>query len=218
MKKSFLLCFITLPLLFVSCASVNKYMTLDTTEYQDVTKHILGKWNMTSFVKDDKEIIGNTFDGGTLDFDFTSKKATFTLHVSKEILAEKLVDWEQAYPGITVDSYDITITSVWHVDKNGETIFFDNSENNIIITGSGENFEGFYGFERSKFEASKSARSSNSDLGAAGLFLGAAVTAATGTNDFFIEPAFGFGYWIIDLSPSGFTLDNRQGDLIKVTK
>lgn len=205
----------------IGCVSTNPYMEKGTPEFASVTEKVIGTWNVTEFLKGNKEVLGPTFESAQLSLDPATGVATFTLTMNKDLIKSKLADWKKNYPDLTVTRYNIVSTATWRVDKKGETIFFEPVDSNIDIAGSGKNFEGFYGYERTKFEMTKTAKE-NLGGGLAGLLaakvVGDATAEATGTADYFVQPTWGIGYWIFDLSDSGYVLDTKTGSKFTLRK
>ena len=225
MKKIKVLGFAVTILLIVlsSCATANKYMEVGTNEYTNVTEKVVGAWTITEFIKSNKPVFGDTFESAQLTLEPETWISTITLSLNKDLILSKLKESKKDYPDLNIDEYNIVSISRWNVDNKGETIFFSEKESMLDIKGSGENFMGFYGFEQTKFEMAKTAKTA--DYGGGGLanlaaqsLIGAATAKATATEDYFIQPDYTFGYWIKDLSPNGFILDNKKGGKFTVKK
>ncbi len=184
MKSLFkLIVLLFMVLLLSNCSSTNPYMIKDTGEYAKVTSKIVGKWGVTEYRVDGKDLLKSKYERMTADFDFLTRTAKLTIWVTKGKIADKLLDWEEKFPGIKVDEYKITYISNWRVSSDGKYLGFDNSNADLVIKGNGENFDGFYQWEKSKFNMAKSA-DDGSLLGSA---LGSLAQAATGTSDLFPE-------------------------------
>lgn len=178
------------------------------TRSQDTAQKVAGTWTLERFDSNKANVIGAAFDSGTLQLDISKRRATFVFELARSTIDAKLADWKKDYPDLNIDSYKIISIATWNVDKEGETIFFEAEDSDIEITGSGANFEGFFGWEMSKFAMTKSAKQSGGLLGG---LMGAALAATTNTEDYFIKPDFAVGYWVQDFSSAGFVLNNKTG-------
>jgi len=148
---------------FVGCG--NPYMEVGTPEYNKYTSNVInGTWNIKSYKIGDTEMIGGVYDSATVTFDFKTKKAKFLFIVNREDLKENVKQWQEKWPNLQVTKFDIDVTTGWKI-KEPDTIAkvawgdlmisFDNIEYNLIIEGSGDNFqEGFVAYEKTKFAAS----------------------------------------------------------------
>lgn len=180
-----------------------------------MSEKVQGSWTMNAFYTNKVNVIGTTFDTGTLNLDWARRKATFTLELKRSTIDAKLADWKKDYPDLKIDSYKIIADATWRFDKKAETIFFDYEDSNIEIRGSGANYEGFLAWELSKFAISKSAKQSTGLLSG---IVGAVAGAVTKTEDYFVKPEFGVGYWIFDLSGNAMTLDTKTGAKITLSR
>ena len=176
-----------------SCSSSNPYMIKNTNEYETVTSKLIGDWGVTNFKVDGKEMIKNKYSKMKVNFDFLSRTATFDIWVSSETISDKLLDWKKKFPGIKVDEYKIVYVSGWEVSSTGKYIGLADGKADLVIKGSGENFEGFYGWEKTKFNMARSV-DDGSLLGSA---LGSLAKSATGTSDLF--PDISSSYEIVKL-------------------
>lgn len=163
-------------------ASQNNFMIKNTVEFNSVTGPLSGHWALVEYLKGDANLLGSRYEKGDVVFDFDRLTATLSLWVREGYIAEKLLDWENQYPGIKVDEYKINLTARWRINDSGEILYFSDQNANIVIKGSGENFEGFYQWERTKFEAGKNI---GKDSGLMGLAMGAIAKKVTGTSDLF---------------------------------
>ncbi len=194
---------------FVGCSSTNLYMEKGTEEYKSLTEILdQNEWDLDGEsvvgvvnTPGSGELLSSKFESATSDFNFDSHTATFVFVVQSEFIESKLDDWQKDYPDLTVDMYTIEIDAIWHISESGEILYIDDVNPRIILEGSGENFEGFYTWERSKFEMSKSA----SDVGGlAGLASGLIAREATGTSDFFVRVE---GQYNIKATEDGYSFD-----------
>lgn len=181
-KLSFFSLMIILIFSIISCSSTNNYMVKDSNEYNKVTRNFVGNWAVSDYQMDSENFLDTTYEKIEAEFEFTSRNAKFSYWVSETKLSEKLIDWKEKYPDIDISEYKIIITSSWKLDDDGEILYLDNQNPNIVIKGSGENFEGFYEWERAKFEAGKNV---GKDGGLAGFVLNKVAKEATGTGDLF---------------------------------
>ena len=69
----------------IGCVSTNPYMEKGTPEFASVTEKVIGTWNVTEFLKGNKEVLGPTFESAQLSLDPATGVATFTLTMNKEI-------------------------------------------------------------------------------------------------------------------------------------
>lgn len=172
----------TLMMVMGCAASQNSYMVKNTAEYNDVTGPLSGHWAVVEYLDGGRNLLGTRYEKADALFDFDRLTATFSLWVSETYIAQKLLDWKQKWPDIRVDEYKINLTAHWAISDSGEILYFSDQAANIIIKGSGENFEGFYQWERTKFEAGKNI---GKDGGLVGLAMGALAKKVTGTSDLF---------------------------------
>jgi hypothetical protein len=81
------------------------------------------------------------------------------------------------------------ITSDWKVKSDGNVldteVKVDAEKHNIAIKGSGKNFEGFYNWERSRFEAGKNVGKQKGGL--LGMAMNAIAKKATKTSALFVD-------------------------------
>ncbi len=197
-----------LSFVLTDCSSTNKFMVQGTEEYSKATSKMLGDWNVSEYIIDGHNMIGKKYDKMTANFDFPTRKVTFDIWVSKKTIEQKLKDWEEKFPGIKVDEYKIVYTAKWDV-ADDIYIYFNDGETNIDIKGGGENFEGFYGWERSKFEMAKS----SDDGSLLGSVVGSVTKAATGTEDLF--PDFSYSY-VYNVTNNTFTLKSGDDKIVLV--
>ncbi|MGM0509009.1 MAG: hypothetical protein ACQERZ_07630 [Fusobacteriota bacterium] len=202
-KGKYLMAFFAILILAISgCSSTNKYMVRDTDEYNKVTRKFVGGWTVTDYADSSTKYLGRTYEKVTAKFDFNSRMATFTYYISEAKISEKLVDWKEKYPDLKVDEYKVVLTSQWKISDKGEILYLDEQDPNIIIKGSGDNFEGFYGWERSKFEAGKNV---GKDGGLAGMVMNKVAQSATGTSD------------LLPKLPSQFNFEfNKDGNNLRI--
>ena len=182
MKKiSFISIFAIFFVFLFGCGS-NKYMIRDTKEYGNVTRYFIGNWAVAEYKVSSNNLLDTTFDKIAIEFDFATRTAKFTFWVSEGKLAEKLIDWKKKFPNLEITEYKIVVTTQWRISESGNILYFDEQKPNLVIKGSGENFEGFYTWERTRFEAGKNI---GKDKGLAGMLMNKAAKVATGTNDLF---------------------------------
>ncbi|MCG5549383.1 hypothetical protein [Halorhodospira halochloris] len=169
-------------------------MIEDTPEFQSVTEKLTGTWVAESYQTEDEDLFSSTFDRASVTYDFSTRNVEWTFQIRDELLEEKLTDWRKEFQGIDVTDYKIVITSNWRVNSDGQSILVDGDEDHeLLISGSGNNFEGFYGWEMTRFEAAKAAGdiAAGGGGGLASLAAGAAASAAakqaTGTSDLFLS-------------------------------
>jgi hypothetical protein len=172
-------------------------MVKDTKEYSEVTAKLIGDWGVTEYNVDGEKLLRSKYEKMTANFDFATKTVKLSIWVAEGTLADKLLDWKKEFPGIKVNEYKITYTATWEVSFDGETLSFINPNTDLVIKGEGENFDGFYQWEKSKFNMAKSS-DDGSLLGSA---LGSLAQAATGTSDLF--PEIEDSYQIYSISDDG---------------
>lgn len=162
-------------------------MLRDSNEYNTVTSRFIGEWEVLEYVVSGKNYFGDTYGKITKVFDFDSRQATITFCVSRSKIDEKLKDWKEQYPDLVIDEYKVVVSAYWKLSNSGEIIYLENPDPNLHITGSGSNFDGFYGWERTRFEASKAAGDAVTDGGGGllGMVASRVTKAATGTSDLF---------------------------------
>ena len=194
-------------ILITSCSSSNPYMTKSTNEYQTVTHKLLGDWGVTEYKVDGKEMLHNKYSKMKASFDFLNRTVRFDVWVAEGTISDKLLDWKEKFPGIKVDEYKITYTAVWFVTDDGKNLKLTHPNTDLVIKGDGENFAGFYNWEKSKFNAAKS-MDDGSLLGSA---LGSLAQSATGTNDLF--PEFSDSYKIAKIKDNYVLLREGQNSL-----
>ncbi len=190
-----------------SCSSSNPYMTKSTDEYQTVTNKLLGEWGVTGYKVDGKEMLHNKYSKMKADFDFLGRTVQFDIWVADGTISDKLLDWKEKFPGIKVDEYKISYTAGWYVTEDGKNLVLTNPNTDLVIKGDGENFTGFYNWEKSKFNAAKS-MDDGSLLGSA---LGSLAKSATGTSDLF--PEISDSYKIVNIKDNFVLLRNGQNSL-----
>lgn len=166
-----------------SCSSTNMYMVKDTGEYTEVTSKLLGDWGAKEYRVAGEEILKSKYEKMKANFDFLTCTAKLTIWVTENRIADKLLDWKKEFPGIKIDEYKITYTANWKISDDGKYLTLENPVTDLIIKGSGENFDGFYQWEKGKFNMAKS----SDDGSLFGSALGSITKAATGTSDLFPE-------------------------------
>lgn len=177
--------------LFTSCLTTsNNYMVRDTDEFNNVTVKVSGEWSLVSFLQSGNDLMKSVYEKGNLSFSFDDEKVKISYEAKESYIADKLLDWKKKYPKIKIDSYKVVQTASWKVDSKGEAIFFGETTTDLVIIGSGENFESFYSWEKSKIEMSKSAGQSFGLLGAM------VAKKMTKTESLFPKISSGLGYWI----------------------
>lgn len=164
------------------CSSSNRYMVEQTPEFERVTIHFTGKWSLNAYEDGKSSLLKHPYRKADMTFDVASRKATMDIWVSEVVLQDKLNDWKEKWPDLSVEDYKIILTADWRLSKKGDILYLENQNVNLDIKGSGENFESFYNWERSKFKSSKSAGSGG---GLAGMALGGLAKMATGSGDLF---------------------------------
>ena len=166
----------------------NPYMAAGTSEYAGVTGMFAGNWAVTAYNKDGKDLLEWPFSKATVQFDLAANRVRFDFWASEAYLSEKMLDWKATYPNIVVDEYKVTVISTWDISENGKILDTQpkrgDESHQIVIKGSGENFESFYNWERSKFEIGKNTGQGGGLLGMA---MGAVAKKATGTSDLFVS-------------------------------
>ncbi len=199
--------FLFIAVIFSGCSSANKFMIRDTGEYRKATEKILGDWGVTEYTVDGENLLKTKYKKMTANFDFSTRTVIFTIWVADGTISDKLLDWKKEYPDITVDEYKITYTAKWEV-ADDIFIYFREPVTDLVIKGSGKNFEGFYAWEKSKFNMAKS----SDDGSLFGAAMGSITQAATGTSDLFPEFSDSYKYKIFDGESGGFALtagDNK---------
>ncbi len=198
MKTLFKLTILFVSLLILSnCSSTNKYMVKDTNEYSEITAKLLGNWGVTQYNVDGKNLLKSKYEKMTTDFDFLTRTVKFSIWVSEGEIGDKLLSWKKKFPGIKVDEYKIIYSANWKVSSDGKYVAFSEPNTDLTIKGSGNNFDGFYQWEKGKFNMAKSS-DDGSLLGSA---LGSITKAATGTSDLF--PEIEDSYKIYSISQNG---------------
>jgi hypothetical protein len=175
MKKNMYISFFIIVLLFVfsSCSS--------QPSNSDFLKPLEGKWNIRVYKNNYDVLIPNVYEKGIASFDFDTKSLKLEFYVSEQTISEKLLAWKEKWPDLTVDTYKIVVSARVSSLSSDKNLSLEEKDTNIIITGSGENFQSFYDFERSKFEMAKATESG----GVMGGLINKAATTATGTKDLF---------------------------------
>ncbi len=202
------LALLVIAFLLSNCSSTNPFMKEGTQEYQKATAKMIGNWNVTEFKNDGKNLIGSKYEKITADFVFPNRTVTFEILVAKSTLKNKLIDWKKEYPNIKVDEYKIKFTANWDV-ADDIFVYFNEPKYELIINGTGENFDGFVAWEKTKFEAANSV-DDGSLLGGA---LGSLAKSATGTSDLFPEFGRSYKYKIFTDKP-GFSLNDDDNVIV----
>lgn len=181
MKKIISLMLLSLMIIMSSCGSSNQYMIKDTAEYSKLTKEALGEWNVKTIISDKKNMMEGPFSAAEANVTFSDTKISFVFHVNPSIIDEKSKEWKDKWPDIVVTDYIVTISSDWEISKSGTFWFGDGSSLDIDLKGTGENFEGFWAWEKTKFAASSAADGKNLGGGLAGMMAGKLAAAALKT-------------------------------------
>ena len=197
--------------LLSNCSSTNMYMVKDSGEYSDVTSKLIGKWGVKEYRNDGENLLKSKYEKMTANFDFLTRTAKLSIWVAEGTITDKLLDWKKEFPGIKVDEYKITYTAVWEVSLDGESLIFTNPKTDLVIKGDGKNFDGFYQWEKGKFNLAKSS-DDGSIFGAA---LGSITQAATGTSDLFPDIEDSYEIKINDSSNILLGLGNDRIQLVK---
>ena len=200
-----------IAVLLSNCSSTNMYMVKDSGEYSDVTSKLIGKWGVKEYRNDGENLLKSKYEKMTADFDFLTRTAKLSIWVAEGTITDKLLDWKKEFPGIKVDEYKITYTAVWEVSSDGESLIFTNPKPDLVIKGDGKNFDGFYQWEKGKFNMAKSS-DDGSLLGSA---LGSITQAATGTGDLFPDIEDSYEIKINDTSNILLGLGNDRIQLVK---
>ena len=194
-----------IALLLSNCSSTNMYMVKDSGEYNEVTSKMVGDWGATKLKLDDENVLKIKYEKMTANFDFLSRTVKFTLYATEGKITDMLLDWKKEYPGITVDEYKITYTATWEVSSDGKNLSLIEPKTDLVIKGDGENFDGFYQWEKTKYNMAKSADGG----GLLGSAMGALAQSATGTSDLF--PEFEESYTIYNISDDGASMTLLDG-------
>ncbi len=194
-----------MAVLLSNCSSTNQYMVKDTDQYSKVTSRMIGDWGVTNYSVDSESQLKSKYEKMTANFDFSARTAKLSIWVAEGTITDKLLDWKKEFPGIKVDEYKITYTAVWEVSPDGESLLFTNPKTDLVIKGDGENFDGFYQWEKSKFNMAKS----SDDGSLFGSALGSITKAATGTSDLF--PEIEDSYSISSISDDGQKIELLDG-------
>ncbi len=192
--------------LLSNCSSTNQYMVKDTDEYSKVTAKLIGDWGVTEYNVDGTKQLKSKYEKMKANFDFSTKTVKLSIWVNEGTLTDKLLDWEKEFPGIKVNEYKITYTANWEVTSDGKNLVLSEPNTDLVIKGKGENFDGFYQWEKSKFNMAKSS-DDGSMFGAA---LGSLTQAATGTSDLF--PEIEDSYKVYSISDDGDTIKLLDDD------
>lgn len=184
-------------IILAGCSSKNLYMSDGTNEFNSVTNKFVGNWNIDSYSRSGEETINSIFTKGTLSLDYASREAVFSFWVSDSYVNSKLADWKEKWPDLEISEYKVISSGAWSISKSGEILYFHDMANSVDIKGSGENFEGFYGYEQMKFTASENA---GANSGLAGMMARAATKKATGTDVLFPKILEQYNF---DLSENG---------------
>ncbi len=197
--------------LLSNCSSTNMYMVKDSGEYSDITSKLIGKWGVKEYRNDGENLLRSKYEKMTANFDFLTRTAKLSIWVAEGTITDKLLDWKKEFPGIKVDEYKITYTATWEVSPDGESLIFTNPKTDLVIKGDGKNFDGFYQWEKGKFNLAKSS-DDGSIFGAA---LGSITQAATGTSDLFPDIEDSYKIKINDSSNILLGLGNDRIQLVK---
>ncbi len=189
-------------LIILSACGANKYMIKDTSEYNTVTKMILGDWKVKTFLSGDENMMDTVYKmGGEASLSFTDRSIKFAFHVDKALVDERSKDWLDQWPSIVVNDYRVTVTGTWSVDEvSGDPTFWfgDKPMVDLELDGSGENFESFWAWEKTKFAATAATAQSDFGGGLAGLAMNKMATSAmkkaTKTSFYPKMPSSALGY------------------------
>jgi hypothetical protein len=181
-------------------------MVKDTDEYSKVTAKLIGDWGVTEYNVDGTKQLKSKYEKMKANFDFSTKTVKLSIWVNEGTLTDKLLEWEKEFPGIKVNEYKITYTANWEVTSDGKNLVLSEPNTDLVIKGKGENFDGFYQWEKSKFNMAKSS-DDGSMFGAA---LGSLTQAATGTSDLF--PEIEDSYKVYSISDDGDTIKLLDDD------
>jgi hypothetical protein len=202
-----------MAILLSNCSSTNKYMIKDTDEYSKITAKFIGDWGVDQYTVDGENQLKSKYEKISANFDFLTKTVKLNIWVAEGTIADKLLDWKKEFPGIKVNEYKITYTANWEVTFDGENLVLSNANTDLVIKGDGENFDGFYQWEKSKFNMAKSV----DDGSLIGSALGSLTQAATGTSDLF--PEIEDSYKIYSVADDGSKIklmdDNNIIELVK---
>lgn len=186
-------------------------MEKNTDEYNSLTKLLdQGNWYL-----DDKSVVGvqdmpgtsytidRHFTWAKVDFNFDARTSVFLFEVKRSYISEKLIDWKKKWPDLNVERYSVEITSEWKINEDGDILYIDDPGVDILIEGSGENFEGFYSWERTKFEMSKASSEGGGILGFAASL---ATKSASKTSQLFVSVG---GQYNFDMINAGKVILNK---------
>ena len=163
---------------------VNPYQTKGTEEYVNVTSKLVGVWNVASYKKSGKEMIGVSFESATVEFwDFEGEaktaQAIFTFVLKKEIVDSRIASWNKKETTITVDKYDILCTVDYKIDPKGVLVYLENQKNTVSLQGSGDQLINFEGKEKAFIEAQANMKSSG---GLGNLAMAGVLKSVSGTD------------------------------------
>lgn len=131
--------------------SKNQYMIKETKEYNKITKNFIGKWTAMKY----NSLLGEVYETVTVDFDFDTRLIKMSCKMSETVMADKMLDWKEKWPNIVVDNYKVVMTAKWVVSSTGEELAFTDIVYTVVINGTGDNFESFYVWEKTKMEGAK---------------------------------------------------------------
>ena len=163
---------------------VNPYQTQGTEEYANVTSKLIGVWNIDSYKKSGKEMIGISFETATVEFtDFDaeakSAKAVFTFVLKKDIVDNRISTWNKKETTLTVDKYEIVCTVDYSFNLKGILVYLENQKSTVSLQGSGDQLTNFELKEKAFIESQSQMKSSG---GLGNLAMAGVLKSVTGTD------------------------------------
>ena len=179
---------ITLACSITVSARKNPYMTEGTEEYKSVTSKVIGSWDVSSYIRDDRgEQVGPIYRGGTVEFKEPERagrrgQVVFEFMLNDSIVKYRVNKFREDNPSFEVDKYSVVFTGAWDVYKKEPDLirFSMNDEMELEITGSADEIEDFKDGEEGALFGMKAMGA----MGGIGGFVAQKATeSATGTND-----------------------------------
>ncbi len=167
-------------------AKKNPYMVRGTEEYKNVTEKVIGNWEITSYVRDDRgEQITGIYKKAALELLFDDNKrnnAVWKFYLSDSVVQARSKDDREKDSTLKIDNYILLIKGKWDIyDKEPNLFRFTTGEEpEIEIMGSGNTINDFASGQNALLGGTSALKNIS---GPAGFIASKAAKSKTGFND-----------------------------------
>lgn len=167
-------------------AKKNPYMVKGTEEYKNVTEKVIGNWEITSYVRNDRgEQISDIYKKATLELLFDNNKrnnVVWKFYLSDSVVQARSTDDREKDSTLKIDNYILIFNGKWDIyDKEPNLFRFTMDDNpEIEIMGSGNTIKDFESGQNALLGGTNALKNIS---GPAGFIASKAAKSKTGFND-----------------------------------